>query len=265
MANRASLPDSRLYDRQYLLSNALDGLDDYLAGSLSVVRRRELDLLGVKPGLRVLDVGCGRGETTAEMLRRQGVAVALDYSWDAAALTRELVGEWAGVMQADATSLPFRDACFDRVLLSDVVEHVPWPLAKELLREVRRVLVPGGRALIHTAPNTWFIAVVKKPLTAALRLLRSRPALERFAEYDRLRAAMHPNELSPMRLRRLLRESNVVGTSWVDRDVLRSGASEWTKGWPGWLVAAVGRLAGGWPLRLVLGNDLYAVVEKPGW
>lgn len=257
------LPDSRLYDRAYLLSAALDGIADYEAGGLSVVRRREVDLLGAGPGHRVLDVGCGRGETAGELIGRGSRVVAMDYSWDAAVLTAERTERTAAVVQANAVALPFRDASFDRVLLSDVIEHVPWPMAEELLREVRRVLVPGGRAIVHTAPNLWFIAVVKRPLVVVLRATRREAALQRFAEYDRLRDLMHPNELSPMTFRRLMKGVDLDTKVWVDRDVLRSGASDWTALWPGWLVRLLGAVAGSWPLRLLLGNDMYASAAKP--
>lgn len=254
------LPDSRLYDREYLLSNALDGVSDYEAGRLSVVRRREVELLDVSADQRVLDVGCGRGETAVELVRRGLRVVAMDYSWDATVLTSEgLAGGGDGVVCANAVALPFQDGSFDRVLLSDVIEHVPWPMAEQLLAEVKRVLSPAGRAVVHTAPNLLFITWVKRPLVVVLRLTRRKPALQRFAEYDRLRHLMHPNEMSPRSFRRLMRGSGLPSVVWVDGDVLRSGASEWTSRWPGWLVKALGALAGSWPLRLVLGNDMYAV------
>lgn len=259
MRAERQLPDASIYSREYLLSNVLDGLAEYQAGGLSVVRRREVDLLDVAASHRVLDLGCGRGETSAEMARRGAVVVAIDYSWDAAALTRALVEDRASVLQASGVELPFAAGSFDRILLSDVIEHVPWSMALLLLSEVHRVLTPHGRALVHTAPNTWFIEVVKRPLVAVLRLTGREPAINRFAEYDRLRHAMHPNELSPLTLWWLMRRSSLHARCWVDGDVLRSGASEWTAAWPAALVGLIGMVAGAWPLRLLLGNDLYAL------
>lgn len=254
-----ALPDSSIYKRDYLLSNVLDGLADYEAGGLSVVRRREVDLLEVSPGQRALDLGSGRGETASEMLRRGAVVTAMDYSWDAAELTREHIGAEGLVLQANGVHLPFRDGSFDRILLSDVVEHVPWRMAVTMLAEVHRVLAPRGRVLIHTAPNTWFIALVKRPLVVVLKITRRQAALDRFAEYDRLRYAMHPNELSPLTFRKLMGLSPLHAVTWVDRDVLRSGASEWTDKWPSWVVRFISAVAGAWPFRLLLGNDMYAV------
>lgn len=260
---RTDLPDSTLYSAEYFLSSACDGLTDYLAGGVSVVKARELDLLDVRSGQRVLDLGCGRGEVLAELARRGTRPTGLDYSEDAVRLTKKANAD-AGVVRADGTSLPFPDCTFDRVLLGDVIEHLPWPLAKRALAEVVRVLVPGGRALVHTSPNTWFIATVKPVLVLVLRVLRRREVLARFAEYDRLRYAMHPNELNPRRFPRLMREAGVDASVWVDPDVLRSGASEWTEQLSTRrLVRWLGVVAGTWPLRLVLGNDMYALIDKP--
>jgi hypothetical protein len=75
---------------------------------------------------------------------------------------------------------------------------------------------------------------------------------------------MHPNELNPLSLRRLVARSGLHAITWVDRDVLRSGSSEWTDAWPPALTRSLGRVAGAWPVRLLLGNDLYALAfENP--
>jgi ubiquinone/menaquinone biosynthesis C-methylase UbiE len=260
----STIPPSTLYSTDYFLSGACEGLDEYLAGSVSVVKQRELDLLDVQPGHVVLDLGCGRGESSTELARRGARPVALDYSWDAVKLTQKAFDGSSAVLQGDATALPFPARCFDRVLLGDVIEHLPWNAGLHALAEVQRVLVPGGRALIHTSPNTWFVSTVMRPLRLVLRLLRRHEVLDRFGEYDRLRGEMHPNELNPLTIRRLMREAGVDARTWVDRDVLRSGASEWTaKLATSPMIRLLGKIAGLWPFRLILGNDLYAlVIEK---
>jgi SAM-dependent methyltransferase len=260
---RAELPSSSVYDREYFLSSACEGLRDYLAGGLASLKSRELDYLDVTAGMLVLDLGCGRGESSGEIRRRQATPVAMDYSEDAVVLTAELLAPDALVIRADAAHLPFRSAAFDAVLMGDVVEHLPWPLAVQMLQEVDRVLDLDGKALVHTSPNTWFIAVVKRPLQLLMRALHRTEVVARFAEYDRLRAVMHPNELNPYRISKLMRRAGVRARTWVDRDVIRSGASEWTENLSSsrWmrLVAVV---AGLWPMRLVLGNDMYALITK---
>lgn len=254
---------STVYDTDYLLSPALEGYDDYLAGSLSLVKRHELDLLAAGPGDRVLDLGCGRGEVVAELLGRGIDATGVDYAAAAVALSAELAAGRGLVVQADALALPFPTGCFDRVLLGDVIEHLPWPMAVRAMVEVGRVLAPGGRALVHTAPNRWFVGIVMPLLRPVVGRLGHSQVAERLADYDHLRGVMHPNELSPLGLRRLLARAGLPARTWVDRDVLRSGASAWTSGLAASrAVRAIGAVAGCWPLRLLTGNDLYALVGE---
>jgi 2-polyprenyl-3-methyl-5-hydroxy-6-metoxy-1,4-benzoquinol methylase len=158
---RTAAVPAAIYDTDYFLSNACEGLSEYLSRDVSILRRREIDHLDARPGDRVLDLGCGRGETAAELRRHGCTVVAIDYSWDAVALTAKLLDGDGSVSHADAVALPFRAAAFDRVLLGDVIEHLPWHLAVRCLQEVERVLAPRGHAVIHTSPNTWFIHAVK--------------------------------------------------------------------------------------------------------
>jgi ubiquinone/menaquinone biosynthesis C-methylase UbiE len=259
-----ALPSSSIYTGEYFLSGACEGLDEYLAGHLSMVKQHEFDYLGIQPGERVLDLGCGRGESSAEILRRDAWPIAIDYAAAAVSLTHQHLDGRSVVVRADATRLPFAAASFDRVLMGDVIEHLPWAHGIAALQEIERVLVSGGQAIIHTSPNIWFIRVVMWPLRLVLRVLGRQEVLFRFDEYDRLRQAMHPNELSPRTIVRLMREAGVQAETWVDGDVLRSGASEWTQQLGrSKVVRVLGRIASCWPLRLLLGNDLFARVTAP--
>ncbi|MBW1989135.1 MAG: methyltransferase domain-containing protein [Deltaproteobacteria bacterium] len=110
------------------------------------------DRLGLSPGSRVLDVGCGGGRHTCEAYSLPGVlSVGADLSHKNAAATRGLLagmeqegrghGSWQ-VLCADAASLPFSDASFDAVVCSEVLEHVDHP--PTVCAELARVLRPGG-------------------------------------------------------------------------------------------------------------------------
>jgi SAM-dependent methyltransferase len=111
------------------------------------------DRLGVCPGDRLLDLGAGGGRHAFEALRRGAQVVAVDRS-DAelveanamlhAIQSTEALPERAtgcGV-KGDAISLPFADATFDRVIASEVMEHVGDD--RGALAELVRVLRPGG-------------------------------------------------------------------------------------------------------------------------
>jgi SAM-dependent methyltransferase len=98
----------------------------------------------MKPGRpRILDVGCGTG-ANLEMLAQFGEAAGVDVSSDALEFCRQRGLQ--NVRQGEAEHLPYEDGSFDLVTGLDVVEHLDDDLAG--LREMRRVLRPGGHAFI---------------------------------------------------------------------------------------------------------------------
>lgn len=100
---------------------------------------------------RILDVGCGTGANLL-MLSKFGDAEGVDVSEDALAFCRERGLE--NVKLGAAEQLPYDDGTFDLVTALDVVEHLDDDLAG--LREMRRVLRPGGRVLLFV-PTFMFL------------------------------------------------------------------------------------------------------------
>jgi SAM-dependent methyltransferase len=98
----------------------------------------------------VLDLGCGSG-LTLELLGDRHRVVATDLREEGlrAALAAD---PEAWVVRADAEALPFRDGCFDAVLVLDVLEHVD---DRRALAEARRVLRPGGRIVVTVPALPW--------------------------------------------------------------------------------------------------------------
>lgn len=101
-------------------------------------------------GDRVLEIGCGTGSLLILVARTQPGAELVGLDPDAAALAiAERKARRAGVsLRLDrgfADELPYPDASFDRVLSSYMFHHLPRAVKEGTLREVRRVLRPGGR------------------------------------------------------------------------------------------------------------------------
>lgn len=123
----------------------------------------DYDRLGLKAGDRLLDLGCGFGRHAFEALRRGGRVVACDMAFPE---LEQVVGTAEAMRGAgeigpdllcasvngDGTRLPFADNSFDRIIASEVMEHVPDDLCA--LEELTRVLRPGGTIAI-TIP-AWF-------------------------------------------------------------------------------------------------------------
>jgi ubiquinone/menaquinone biosynthesis C-methylase UbiE len=120
-------------------------------GKERALRQRQIDLAGIAPNESVLDVGCGTGTLAIAAKRRvgrSGRVYGIDPSPQMIARARkkarkagvELVFETAAI-----EALPFPDATFDLVLSTVMLHHLPAEARRQGVREIRRVLKPGGR------------------------------------------------------------------------------------------------------------------------
>lgn len=104
--------------------------------------------MGLRPDDRVLEIGCGPGYFSAELCRAvpQGAVMLFDLQAQMLELARGRLTQRANARftQGDAAALPFRDACFDAVLLVFVLGEVPD--RRQCLAEIARVLHVGGSA-----------------------------------------------------------------------------------------------------------------------
>lgn len=112
----------------------------------------------LRPGTRILDLGCGRGGLVEQLPGPPPGFVGLDP--DIQSLLEHRIATLPRVA-ARSDALPFPGGAFDVVVASWLLEHLDRP--QDTLREVARVLVPGGRFIFIT-PNG------RHPLTAANRL-----------------------------------------------------------------------------------------------
>jgi SAM-dependent methyltransferase len=112
------------------------------------------DVLGLQPGDRVLDMGAGAGRHSFEAARRGGVVTAVDLDLAELKHVRNVSGAdpscWTSAVNADALRLPFDDGTFDRIIASEVMEHIPDDAGAA--RELARVLRPGGTMAV-TIPS----------------------------------------------------------------------------------------------------------------
>jgi SAM-dependent methyltransferase len=122
---------------------AADAYDRFMGRYSSLLAPSLADLAGISPGQRVLDVGCGPGALTSELVRRlgPGAVAAVDPSepFVAAVRARNLGVE---VIQAPAERLPFDDDAFDATLAQLVVHFMTDPVGG--LAEMARVTRRGG-------------------------------------------------------------------------------------------------------------------------
>ena len=140
-------------------------------------------------GKRVLEIGCGCGSEAERFVRAGASYTAVDLTNAAISITQrrfQLAGLKGRFIQGDAENLPFADSSFDIVYSHGVLHHTPdTPRA---IREVHRVLAPGGQAMIMLYYENSFNYQVN------LRIVR------------RLRAHLLKSELGFKLARRLWRE-----------------------------------------------------------
>ncbi len=153
------------------------------------------------PGMRVLDLGCGRGG----VLEQLGDAVTQPLGFDAdlrSLVEHRLTGLPRAVSSAHA--IPLRDACLDMVVSSWVLEHLPNPLRS--FREVARVLRPGGTFTFLTPGASSPAALINR----TLRPLQARlvPLIYGREEADTFPVAYRAN--SRQRLEALTREAGLT-------------------------------------------------------
>jgi ubiquinone/menaquinone biosynthesis C-methylase UbiE len=147
---------------------------------------RTLDLLAPAHGERILEVGCGSGYHSRAIVERGAALTAVDVAERYVEQAASYAGHAATFAVADAERLPFPDASFDKVLMAEVLEHLPNPDAA--LREAHRVLRPQG-ILVLTTPSRY------SPLNLAYALKR---------RVRRYRVNEHLHEWTPGALSRLL-------------------------------------------------------------
>ena len=121
-------------------------------GGVDALRRRVMDAMDVRHGMQVLELGCGPGVMTAELLRRGAEVRAVDSS---AAMLRVARSNAPAAFFINADIRAYRSPDrFDAVLLAFVLHELRSEDVREVVRSAAANLAPGGRLLIldHAAP-----------------------------------------------------------------------------------------------------------------
>jgi len=159
--------------------------------AFSRLRTIDLDLLGLERGERILDVGCGSGRHLLDAGRRDCHAVGVELGAEDFRTVKVYLYLLAGegglrarvnLLVASGERLPFADGSFDRVVCTEVLEHVPND--RLLVNEFVRVLRPGGTIAV-SVPDTyaeaitwWLLALQRFRLEEHLRIYRRRQVVD---------------------------------------------------------------------------------------
>lgn len=108
-----------------------------------------LELFKNVKGLSILDVGCSYGYLGAKLKKRGAKVTGIDISKRAINRARRILDN-AKVVDLNSEKIPFKNATFDMIVASEVIEHLFFP--NSFLKELHRILKKGG-ILIITTPN----------------------------------------------------------------------------------------------------------------
>jgi ubiquinone/menaquinone biosynthesis C-methylase UbiE len=239
------MQSSKAYLKDFFSERAKEWADVYTGSrprsldTRNLISRQRFALEMVEAGVprasKVLDAGCGTGEMARELTRRGYEVWGLDIAEPMIRYARERCG--SGRFQAgDLEHLPFRDNTFDAVVCLGVVEYLD--ADETSLREMWRVLRPGGRAVISTpsalAPLYHLdrmligLADAARPVSGFVKYrLRGKLAPVCQAPWRRF---AHHRRVYPRRWLRLLRSVGLEPEDWV------------CQGW-GWHGSRLGTLA----------------------
>jgi cyclopropane fatty-acyl-phospholipid synthase-like methyltransferase len=227
--------DQSAYTEDYYLSG-VEGYELFRATggqTLSPRLARAMELAAVRPGDRLLDVGCGRGEVVLQASLQGATAIGIDYAEVGVRIAGEAVrraerraedqGPRAGrsaVARMDACRLALWAGSFDVAVMLDFVEHVHQPELERSFAELARSLRPGGRLVVHTSPNRVleqvvyprYVVRVHRVLRAVGRTLGKANwffndivlPLEPTPDHDEFERALHVNPQSAGSLRKAL-------------------------------------------------------------
>jgi cyclopropane fatty-acyl-phospholipid synthase-like methyltransferase len=260
MKDTANTVPPEVYTRDYYERHC-QGHEEFQQSQGGIIPDRlriPLALANVTAGMTVLDVGCGRGEILLQGARLGARCSGFDYALPAVQIAVDALKDKPERSQilthlSNAQYLPYPDRLFDRVFMLDVVEHL-YPKELHLVFcEVKRVLSPTGKLIIHTMPNTWYYAA-GYPLFRLSQRLRGRhiPSDPR----DRWQyKEVHVNEQNPVRLRRALGAAGLRAKVWLQ--TTQSYVEE-----PNPYARLVMKmLVTLYPFRWVFCNDLFAVAS----
>lgn len=234
-----------------------------------------LEIASLHAGMRVLDIGCGRGEVVLYCARKGIEAVGIDYSQEVLDIAEHARGKHTTEEQermkficGDVRSLKIEEQ-FDRIFMLDLVEHLhDWEL-NELFQVCKKLLKAEGQIIIHTLPNRWLYEITYRRL---LRLVM--PWLPKNPRNEKERD-IHINEMSPTHLYALLRRNGFDCRVWLHDFIVnqakwhaRHGLKDKRAALYRWmrnpLVAMLYRFLALTPLRLLIVNDIFAMAVQCG-
>lgn len=262
--NKPSIPAS-VYTHEYY-ETCCQGHEEFsqsLGANLTPRLAIPIELANITPNMKIVDVGCGRGEVVLHSARKGALVWGIDYAFPAVQIAKiALIGVTTPVerqiiclSQSNVRNLPFASKSIDLVFMLDVVEHLfPYEL-DDALKEIFRILRPGGRIVIHTMPNFWYYKW-GYPIYRSFQGLRGgklpKDPRDRWSFNH-----VHVNEQTPITLYAAVQKCGFRPKIWLQ--TTQNYSYEPNK----WVRWAMSFLVNVYPFRWIFCNDIFAIGTKP--
>lgn len=272
---------SSLYTKEYYLSDC-SGYQEFKKSFGEILEprlERIVKEIPLEKGVKVLDIGCGRGEMVFWAVKKGAEAVGIDYSPSAIKLAKQAqkkkglaVREKIQFIRMEGETLKFPDETFDAVFLIEVLEHLYPQQAEKVLSEIKRVLKDKGFLFVHTAPSRWFNDFTYRyysypvcTILVGLWDFLSGKKYPNLAPWKNLRTKshklMHVNEPNYFYLKKLFSKSGFRGAIKSTNITVLKPVLSWKDALFNALVFLY-PLSSNFPFNVLWGNDFIAVLRK---
>ena len=172
---------------------------------------------------KILDFGCGRGQSTFALALEGGICDGIDISKDHVLIAKKTRDEYFSQLPinfnylSQTKSLPYQDEHFDMVVCNAVFEHIHPKEREDHFAEIYRITKPGGQIIIRGTPNRFF---PKDGHTSELWLVPWLPlTIEKYYVIFRNGAIKKSDELAKKKMG-IKQKINVIPTDeWFDRGI----------------------------------------------
>ncbi len=202
--------DSKQYSKEYFMdAETYGGAKEFGAGIYDRRFHQSLERADIHSGMKVLDVGCGKGEMTNLCSASGAESIGIDYSEDAIDIAVQYKHKFAKFVLVKGFMFPFQDGTFDRVTMLDIAEHLSKQELQECLKEVKRVLKPNGMLYLDTSPNKLFNEITyymwERPLNMLINKMCGTKFMVRYPIRTETDLKLHINEHTVFSIRQALK------------------------------------------------------------